>query len=259
MQLTYYVAPWDADDAEQPPEEVQARDGLRWGYVAADLDRFTRMALSRQIGLLAFAPAERYEIVWSAVALALYEADRQPAPADLITAGWQAITVAIQTEARHHGRDLIRHKGTTRRSYVMYWDAAAPRHISSPENGIVERLAVDQIWPMLTAGQQEALAALAVHGSVAAAAQALGKSTAAVHVIARAGRLRFKQWWHEGETPSLPWGRDRRRSEPATHCPAGHERTSETSYIKHTMWRGKPKRQIVCRICREERRAGGRS
>ncbi|MBB2914901.1 hypothetical protein FHS43_006213 [Streptosporangium becharense] len=255
-QLTYYP-PRDDPTPEPETPVIDCRDGLRWGYVVADLDRIARMALSRQVGLHTFEPAERYEIAWSAIALELYAAAERPTVGDLISAGWNAIAKTNADQARHHGRDRIRYKGTTRSSFRKYWGDAASLHTSSPEGGIVERLALEQIWPMLTAGQQEALAALAVHGSVAAAAQALGKTSTAVHVIARAGRLRFKQWWHEGETPSRPWGRDRRRAEPATHCPAGHERTSETSYVKHTMRGGKPKQQIICRICREERRAAG--
>lgn len=255
-QLTYYVAPWDRDDA-QPVEEqrVDPRDGLRWGYVAADLDRFARMAMSRQIGTYALDPVDRYEAAWSAIALALYEADEQPSPGALIYVGWNAISAANADEARHHGRDLIRHKGTTRSAFWLYWDK---RYARSPENGIVERLALDQIWPQLTPGQQEALTALAVHGSMAEAARALGKSPSSLHQLAHKGRERFKALWHEGETPSRPWGRDRRRTEPATHCPSGHERTPETSYVKHYMRDGKPKRDIICRLCREEKR-GGRS
>jgi hypothetical protein len=254
-QLTYYVAPWDReDDPDSEAPEIDRGDGVRWGYVAADLDRFARMALSRQIGVHTFDPAERYEIAWSGIAVELYSATERPTPGDLIYAGWNAISAANADEARHHGRDLVRHKGTTRSSFWLYWDHAK-RHTGSPENGIVERLALNQIWPELTAGQQEALTALAVHGSVVAAAQALGKTTAAVHQVAHTGRARFKELWHEGEVPSRPWGRDRRRSEPATHCPSGHERTAETAYVKHTVRDGKPKQQIICRICREERRA----
>lgn len=252
-QLTYYVAPWDVEELAPEPDLVEARDGLRWGYVAADLDRFSRMACSRNVGNFAFHPAERYEIAWSALAMELYTATERPSPSDLINAGWQAVSTAMADENRHRGRDRIRHKGTIRSSFLRYWDDAI-RHTGSPEAPIVERLAVHQIWPLLTDGQQEALLAFAVHGSIADAASALGKSTAAVHKLADQGRKRFKQWWHEGEAPSRPWMRDRRSSEPATHCPSGHERTPETSYVKHTMRDGKPKQQIICRKCREIRR-----
>ncbi|MFE3452431.1 hypothetical protein ACFXJ8_26255 [Nonomuraea sp. NPDC059194] len=255
-QLTYYVAPWDREESRPEALAVEARDGLRWGYVAADIDRFARMACSRNVGNFAFHPAERYEIAWSAIAMELYTATERPASGDLIYAGWNAISAANADGARHHGRDQIRHKGTTRSSFWLYWDDAK-RYTSSPENNIVERIALDQIWPLLTDSQQEALTALAVHGSMAAAAHALGKSTGALHQVAHKGRARFKQWWHEGEIPSKPWGRDKRRTEPATHCPSGHERTPETSYVRHTMRGGKPKQEIICRICREERRAKG--
>lgn len=258
MQLTYYVAPWDREGVVPETSAAQARDGLRWGYVAADLDRFARMACSRNVGNFAFHPAERYEIAWSAIAMELYAALGRPSAADLIDVGWQAVSTAVADENRHHGRDSIRYKGTIRSSFLKFWDDAT-RHPGSPEGPVVDRMAVHQIWPLLTEGQQEALLAFAVHGNVAHAATALGKTKAAVHKLADEGRKRFKQWWHEGESPSKPWGRDRRRSDPATHCPSGHERTDATSYVKHTMRNGKPKQQIICRICREERRHRGSS
>ncbi|MFB4265372.1 hypothetical protein [Nonomuraea sp. GTA35] len=257
-QLTYYVAPWDREKPEAETPVVDVRDGLRWGYLGSDLDRFARMACSRNIGNFAFHPAERYEIAWSAIAMELYTASEQPSPADLIDVGWQAVSTAIADENRHHGRDRIRYKGTIRSSFVRFWFDAS-LHVGSPEGPVVDRLAVHQIWPLLTEGQQEALLAFAVHGSVADAATALGKTKAAVHKLADEGRKRFKQWWHEGEAPSKPWMRDRRSSIPATHCPSGHERTDETSYVKYTMRNGKPKQQIICRICREERRHRGSS
>lgn len=253
-QLTYYVAPRDSEDVEPETPVAQARDGLRWGYVATDLDRFARMACSRNVGNFAFHPAERYEIAWSAIAMELYAAPGRRSAADLIEIGWQAVSTAVADENRHHGRDSIRYKGTIRSAFQKFWDDAT-RCASSPEGPVVDRMAVHQIWPLLTEGQQEALLAFAVHGSIADAATALGKSKAAVHKLAADGRNRFKQWWHQGEIPSKPWGRDRRRSQPATHCPSGHERTPETSYVKHTMRDGKPKQQIICRICREARRA----
>ncbi|WP_062434926.1 hypothetical protein [Herbidospora daliensis] len=252
-QLTYFATDAEPNGIEQQ-ETAEARDGLRWGYLASDLDRLARMAVSRGIGEYALSRADRYEIAWSAIATELYACIDRPTPTHLIFVGWNAISQASADEARHHGRDRIRHKGTTRTSFWLYWDEVQ-RYAGSPENGIVERFAVDQIWPALTAGQQEALTALATFGSIDTAAQALGRSRAALHQLAHKGRGRFKELWHEGETPSPAWGRDRRRKDPSPTCPAGHERTDETSYVKHTMRGGKPKQQIICRICREARRA----
>ena len=90
---------------------------------------------------------------------------------------------------------------------------------------MVERLAVGQIWPLLTPGQREALETLAATGDYQAAADALGLS---YHTFCRrlsAGRARFLGLWLEGETARRGW-RDRRRTAPETqlHSVSAHIR-----------------------------------
>lgn len=206
MQLTYYE---DGEAPESVAWEPQAADihTLRHGYNLADLDRLARMAMSRE-----WARNKdwrhRYHIAWSGIAEALYSAAEPPEPGDLIRAGQESVTEFLHTELRHWGirQDADRSR---RPSFVMYWDMVA-RPTSSPENGIVERLALWQIWPRLRAEDREALLALATYGEYAPAAEALGLQKYTYYARVHRARVRFLRLWHEGEAPSRSWGHDTR-------------------------------------------------
>jgi hypothetical protein len=89
----------------------------------------------------------------------------------------------------------------------------------SPEDHIAERLALHQIWPTLTPGQQAALNALAIHGSALRAAEELGVPPGQLHALISRGRRQFKERWHEGENPPpLRW-RDCRREDGGDEDP----------------------------------------
>jgi hypothetical protein len=210
-QLYYYDLgdePWTWWDRPRPEPGGPGIE-VRHGYTMADMDRAVRMALARNVGVNAFTRTERYEIAWSAVALALCEADLPPTMSDLASAGWQAVSEARLTEMRHHGKDFNRRVGQQRPSFDRYWYwHSGPA--GSPEPAIVERLALHQIWPLLAQSEQEALTALAVHGTVLLAAAATGVSRPMLHKRIRAGRLSFQQHWFQGETPPPRRTRDRR-------------------------------------------------
>jgi hypothetical protein len=93
--------------------------------------------------------------------------------------------------------------------FERYW-----RHVAAPDDGpeekITERLALAQIWPHLRPVHREALAALAAHGDYQRAAQALGLPYATFKSRISTARREFLALWHDGETPSRPWVRDRR-------------------------------------------------
>lgn len=217
VQLTYYddgtAWTWRGRD-QQDDRAGRGSIVLRHGITLGDLAAAAGMALARNVGVSAFTRFERYDIAFSAAAVALYAADDDDPPtvSDLATAGWYAIAEARQDEMRHHGVDYCRRVGEQRPRFDRYWSwTAGPA--PSPEGGVVERLALMQIWPCLTEGQREALSALAALGSAAGAAGALGKSHSAFHHIAHKGRHRFAELWHEGETPPRRIGRDRRRAD----------------------------------------------
>jgi hypothetical protein len=103
----------------------------------------------------------------------------------------------------------MRHDGSPRPSFGLYWDSVA-RHTASHEDAVIERTALWQIWEQLSACEREALLALAIHDEYATAANALGLQYYTYCARVRRARKRFLELWHEGEAPSRPWGRDRR-------------------------------------------------
>ncbi len=105
----------------------------------------------------------------------------------------------------------LAHDGTEGpgRNFERYWRAVA-RPADGPEERLVERLALAQIWPRLTSASRNALTALAVYDDHQRAAAALGISYKAFVSRISEGRSQFLALWHDGETPSRPWVRDRR-------------------------------------------------
>lgn len=183
-------------------EDVHA---LRHGYNLADLDVLARSALSR--GWARNADRRlRYHLAWSGIAEALYAAEDRPEPSELVHAGWEALSGFLTDERHHWG---LKPDGSERPSYALYWNEAV-RVTPSPENGIVERLALWQVWARLRDVDREALLALAVHDEYGKAAAALGLRMGAYYRRVRLARLRFLRLWHEGEQPSRLWGNDRR-------------------------------------------------
>lgn len=209
-QLTYYVAPWDRETEPAEPGWSPAPDDvhtLRHGYNLADLHRLTKMAIWRVWGLH-LDYQTRYDLAWSGIVDLLYATDEPPTPGDLIFAGQDAIGTHVRDDMRHHGRD--RHKGgDMMRRFASYWELPV-RHASSPEPGVVDRLALWQIWPELTDAQRRALLALAALGTYQAAAASLGIAEKTFKQHIGNARQRFLELWHEGEEASRVWGSDRR-------------------------------------------------
>lgn len=206
MQLTYYE---HGEARDRETWEPQAADvhTLRHGYNLADLDRLARAAVWRIWGTC-LDYRTRYEVAWSAVAERLYAApeDSPPAPGDLISAGQDAIAAHVDSEQRHRGYD--RETGAGMPRWAAYWHGQRP--VREPEAGLVERMALWQVWPELTPAQREALLALAACGTRDAAAESLGISPRTLAHQLDAARRRFLALWHEHETPPRFWGSDRR-------------------------------------------------
>lgn len=188
---------------------ISAGMELRHGYT---LDSLTRMAhfaarhckpWHRGIELSA-----RYEVAWSAIAEYLYAAEERPTSADLVRAAWEAIRHQADSRRQFLG---LAHDGPDGpgRNFERYWRAVAGP-ADGPEERLIERLALAQIWPHLTQANRDALTALAVHGDYQRAAVALGISYKAFVSRISEGRRQFLALWHDGETPSRPWVRDRR-------------------------------------------------
>ena len=180
------------------------------GYTMADLHKIARIAASTA-SAQAMDYADRVDTAFSAVAEALLTAEEPPGERELICVGRAAVNDLLTQELRHHGTAPDSDTpGRTRPAFERYWWWAA-RRTPSHEDRIVEEIALRQIWQQLRPGDRRALVALAVWEDYAAAARARGVVYQTLHSQIRHGRRTFLRLWHEGETPSALWGRDRRR------------------------------------------------
>jgi hypothetical protein len=177
---------------------------LRWGYNLADVDRLTRLSLYRWNTHLDWRT--RYELAWSAIAEALYAAAERPVPEALMHAAQDAIGSHVDADCRAHGWDREFHRPAPR--FAVYWDGQ--RHDRDPHEGLIERLALWQIWEELTPASRRAILALAATGTQQAAAASLGVSLSGFKHALERGRRQFFALWLEHETPSGCWGLDRR-------------------------------------------------
>ena len=230
---------------------------VKYGYTLRDLDQMTHAATLADRSL-AMDYTERRDIAWSAIAEALCAAPHWPKRSTLIQAGWQAIYAAVREEYRQHGRaDRSGYAElATAPNFVKYW---APRATQSPENPVIERLAVSQVVDTLPPLYRNAVVALAVHDDYVLAAEALGTTYKALVIRIGKARRQLLQLWFQGETPPRVRHIDRRvhvhGRRAATHCSNGHEWTAENTYIRHRMVRGRPREERSCRACRSERQA----
>jgi hypothetical protein len=198
-------------------------DTIRYGWTLRTLDTLARAVVSNN---RTWWPAgdreDLYSAAWHGIVEHLYTADTEPRRSELMEAGRQALARDVKDNMRHHG---ARRDGTNNGlKYAMYWEWAG-RATPSPETGIVERLALEQILPTLTPGQLAALHALAATGDYAEAARLVGSPTGLKSQLMH-GRRRFRALWHEGEIPSKAWGCDRRAGTTADELSSGESAVS---------------------------------
>jgi hypothetical protein len=195
-------------DPVEEPQPVPETGGIRGGWTLTDIDRLARAVVSNN---RTWWPAgdrdDLYAAAWHGIVEHLYTADSPPRRTELMEAGRQALAQDVKATMRHHG--ARRDSSNNGQKYAMYWEWAG-RAIPSHEAGIVERLALEQILPALTAGQRAAVEALAAAGDYETAARLVGTAQAGLKSQLMKGRRRFRELWHEGETPSGHWGCDRR-------------------------------------------------
>ncbi len=182
------------------------------GYTMDDLDRLARIASLRAFGGRILDPVDRYETAWDAIAVALATADEAPAGGQLVIVGSRAVDRAAQDHRHTWGmaRTWASAEGDMA-GYQRYWELAR-RSSASPEDAVVDRAALRQIWQRLSVTHQQVLYALAVHdGDHGEAAQTLGKSLATFRSHLKDARAVYRSLWHEHETPSRLWGKSGQR------------------------------------------------
>ncbi|HEY7145599.1 MAG TPA: hypothetical protein VH637_15255 [Streptosporangiaceae bacterium] len=188
--------------------KTSAHAELRFGFTMASLERLARKAAyGSHWRFLEFR--EKYEIAWSAIAEELYASTEPPRPDDLIRLGDKAIAAQVEVYGHMWGAYYSKpDREFMPRFETFWWSQAMPT--PSPEDKVVDRLALGQIWPRLTQGNKRALLALATHGDYERAAASLGKTYSTFTTQIWQARRQFLRLWHEGERPSRVWGHDRR-------------------------------------------------
>lgn len=185
------------------PENVS----LWWGYGLHDIDRLARTAAARATGGNVLDPGDRYTAAWDAVVDALSTAEAAPGRRDVLRAAVRGVNDAGNRARSHRGiaRAADGRDGGTA-EFCRYWALA---HLTgSPEDWVVDRAALRQIWPQLSTRHQHVLYALALaDGDHRAAAASLGLRLGTYRAYLADARAAYRVWWHEHETPSAMWGR----------------------------------------------------
>jgi DNA-directed RNA polymerase specialized sigma24 family protein len=212
------------------------------GYTLTDIHNISRYVVRYNRWYNAADIQDRFDAAWHAIVEHLLAADEKPTDRDLFHAGRTATDREMRQSQQAHGYNYHQPGTGTRPNFERYWfTTAAPT--PSPENRVVEREALGQIWPNLTPRQQEALTALAATGDYRLAAEALDITQGTLHVLLSKARKRFLACWHEGEEPSKPWGTDRRIGDRAATAPAKTKRRAATRAAARRT--GRPTRELV--------------
>ncbi len=162
-----------AGQAGQIPWRPLGDVELRHGYTLADANRLSVIAVRNAWGHQRADYDERLEIAWFAVIEHIYSAEERPEVSHLLRAATRAIH--SQAHQEHRFRGLTGTDGGIRAGFECFWWSAAG-HGASPEGRVTERIAVQQIWPLLRPRYQRVFAALAVYEDYRLAAGAVGKS-----------------------------------------------------------------------------------
>lgn len=206
---------------------AKANVEIRHGCTLETLDQLTRMALSRNVvGRAYMDAADRYHLAWSGIALYLYEATDPPDRADLIHAGWAAISQARDQELQAHGWRVEDGELHQRPAFVVYWDAPGQGF----EETVIERLGLRQALTELTPACRDAVNAVYALGSYQAAQEALGITRAALTDRLMRARMTILRAWMPGETPIPPrYVHDRKPINCGTpHGARAHRKRRET-------------------------------
>lgn len=243
----------DGNTVDEPATDDP--DALKFGYTMADLQRLARKVVSSSAQQL--RAGDRWiqaDDAFSGMAEHLYAATAAPTERDLFYAGAEAIAADAKSWRRQLG---LLDTGSTgipgeRPRFATYWHQPP----AEPwDEQIVERIALTQILPTLTAAQRQAVNALATLGGYAEATEALGLPSTTFANRLNSGRSQFRQMWFAPDTPTA-WRRDsrpnRRSAERGTHCRNSHEFTPENTYWTVPEKPGRAPRRR-CRACESDR------
>ncbi len=184
-----------------------APDEVAHGYTAIQVTRLAAWAARECNWVNGMAMEHRALTAWEAICEHLALASTRPEETELIATGWKAMKSEHYQDLKSHGWGG-QNKKLISRAFLRYWtDHSAPTR--SPEDAIVDRIALAQIWAALRPRHRDVLTALAVHDDRRAAERSLGMDPVTFARALGRARRAFYALWHEHETPSKMWGYDR--------------------------------------------------
>lgn len=231
---------------------------LRHGYTLDDLNRIARTVVVANAQW--WRGADRHQqanLAFSAIAEHLYMADHQPDERELHAAGTRALVEDAKAYRHHHG---LRDGGNGLTGEAPRFAAFWYEPPSDPwEDRLLDRIAVEQIMPMLDEPLMQAVAALAALEDYALAADALELKYPTLTARINRGRKQFCRYWYAPETAPVGRGTDRRvgsrNAVERTHCSEGHAFTPENTYWRPNHKGPKYPPSRYCRICMTAKRA----
>jgi hypothetical protein len=189
------------------------------GYTLSEINKLASVAVWRDVWHQSLPLPDRQDIAWSAVAEHLYASDHRPTTGELIRAAWSALRAETEAEWHTHGvsrTNSVFDGDQTMPQFARYWFTFG-RNARGPEEPIIERMALYQIWDALPEKHRVLIAALAATDDYGEAAAALGRPRQSFVSMLAEARKAFRELWHEGETPSRHWGTDRRANPDAAY------------------------------------------
>ncbi len=147
---------------------------LRHGYTLNSIHELMLIAVHCELFYRAWDYHERIDVAWSAIAEHPYASEQPPSRSELIHAGMSAISSLFVSEARARGINVSQRGRAAVPGIQKYWHLST-QPADGPEDRIVERLALAQIWAALSPRPRDAFTALAVHDDYGRAAAALDK------------------------------------------------------------------------------------
>jgi hypothetical protein len=188
--------------------DVVAGAELCHGYTLADIDRLALNAVRWGHWHYGMNFHDRREVAWSAIAECLCSSDEAPRRFELIAAAQRAIGEHVRTDCITHG--VASERGYAGMPHFQaYWHLPSC-HAQGPEERVVDRVALAQIWVMLSLQHRQVLLALAAYEDHGRAARSLGLKQSTYRNRMSEARRAFYVLWHEGERPSRIWARDYR-------------------------------------------------
>ncbi|MFJ8929293.1 hypothetical protein ACIRLA_22210 [Streptomyces sp. NPDC102364] len=243
----FHLAP--AVTPSAPPETTSDAVGhVRHGFTLDDVERIAwGVAASSDRWHRATPVGERHDHARYGIVVHLLAADAPPTDRDLYTAGLAEINRAVHSEFTAVGRtDTADERGEF--GYLpqvaRYWHQAVTNPV---EERVLERLALAQVWPLLTDLQRGALATLASCGDYEQAATALGVKLSALDMRLAAGRRKVAAAWFEHETPPRRRRKDRRVATRSRLDSLGRSRitVSQLEEVRERRHRGELIREIA--------------